>query len=197
MTEQLRVLGISGGLRRKSFNTALLSAAGDLIPDGLTLDVFDLRDIPLFDADIEAEGFPPAVQDFRDRIRAADAILIATPEYNYSISGVLKNAIDWASRDELVEDVPDAESPLDQKPVAIMGAGGRLGTVRAQAHFRAIALHNSMRVMIDPEVFVSRPSNKFNKEGHLTDERTREHLRRFLAAIPDWVRTWQQSPVGS
>ena len=197
MIEQVRLLGISGSLRRSSFNSALLNEAVGLLPSGSTLEIFGLHDIPLFDADVEARGFPRAVQEFRDRIRASDALLVATPEYNYSISGVLKNAIDWASRSEVVEGIHDRESPLDEMPVAVMGAGGRLGTVRAQAHFRAIALHNSMRVMIDPEVFVSRPSNKFDANGRLTDERTRERLRRFLAAIPDWVSMWQESPVVS
>ncbi len=193
----MRLLGISGSLRGRSFNTALLHEAMDLLPEGLTLEVFELHDVPLFNADVEARGFPPAVQAFRERIRAADALLVAAPEYNYSITGVLKNAIDWASRGEESEDGSDLGSPLDEKPVAVMGAGGRLGTVRAQAHFRQIALHNSMRVMIDPELFVPRPWSKFDEDGRLIHERTRERLGRFLAAIPDWVRIWQAPPVTS
>ncbi|MCY3801327.1 MAG: NAD(P)H-dependent oxidoreductase [Chloroflexi bacterium] len=193
----MRLLGISGSLRRGSFNTALLNEATDLLPEDLTLEVFPLHDIPLFNSDVEARGFPPAVQAFRQRIRAADGLLFAAPEYNYSITGVLKNAIDWASRGENTDDGADLGSPLDEKPVAVMGAGGRLGTVRAQAHFRQIALHNSMRVMIDPELFVPRPWSKFDEDGRLVHERTRERLRKFLAAIPAWVRMWQANPIGS
>ena len=184
-------------MRRSSFNTALLNEASGLLPEGLTLEVFGLHDVPLYNADVEARGFPTAVQAFRERIRAADALLFAAPEYNYSITGVLKNAIDWASRGEESDDGSDLGSPIDEKPVAVMGAGGRLGTVRAQAHFRQIALHNSMRVMIDPELFVPRPWSKFDEHGRLVHERTRERLRAFLAAIPDWIRTWRASPVGS
>lgn len=193
----MRLLGISGSLRGGSYNTALLNEAMDLLPEDLTLEVFGLHDIPLFNSDVEARGFPPGVQVFRDKIRAADGLLFAAPEYNYSITGVLKNAIDWASRGEKSEDGADLGSPLDEKPVAVMGAGGRLGTVRAQAHFRQIALHNSMRVMIDPELFVPRPWSKFDEDGRLVHLRTRERLRRFLAAIPAWVRMWQANPIGS
>ena len=197
MGENVRLLGISGSLRRDSFNSALLREAGHLLPDGVTLEIFNLKNIPLFDRDLEAIGIPNPVRHFRERIRSVDALLIATPEYNYSVTGVLKNAIDWASRDESGDGVLDSGSPLDEKPAAIMGAGGRMGTVRAQAHLREIALHNSMRVMIDPEVFVSRPHSKFDENGRLTHERTREQLRALLAAIPDWVRMWQTSSVRS
>ena len=141
----MRLLGISGSLRRDSFNSALLREAGHLLPDGVTLEIFNLKNIPLFDRDLEAIGIPNPVRHFRERIRSVDALLIATPEYNYSVTGVLKNAIDWASRDESGDGVLDSGSPLDEKPAAIMGAGGRMGTVRAQAHLREIALHNSMR----------------------------------------------------
>ena len=177
--QPVRVLGISGSLRRGSYNTGLLRAAADLLPEGMSLELFDLREVPLFDADLESDGFPPPVQRLRERIGAADGLLIAAPEYNYSVSGVLKNAIDWASR-------PPA-SPLDGKPLAMMGAGGRSGTLRAQTHLREIALHNSMRVLIDPEVFVPFARRKFNDEGELTDPKIRERISEMLTAFRDWI----------
>jgi len=129
----VHVLGISGSLRKASYNTALLRPASELLPRGMTLEVFDLSSIPLYNDDVRALGFPKPVQEFRSRIAAADALLIATPEYNFSIPGVLKNAIDWASRP------PDP--PLDGKPLAIMGAStGNFGTVRAQMHLRQVCV---------------------------------------------------------
>jgi chromate reductase, NAD(P)H dehydrogenase (quinone) len=130
-TQGIRVLGISGSLRRGSFNTAALRAARELVPTGMELEIYEgLREIPPYDDDLrQGQGYPPAVAELRARIKAADALLIATPEYNYSVPGVLKNAIDWASR--------PPEQPFDGKPIAIMGASpGALGTARAQYHLR-------------------------------------------------------------
>ncbi len=181
MTTPIHVLGFAGSLRKGSYNRALLQAASELLPAGMSLEVFDLTPIPLYNADLEAAGEPEPVQQFKERIAAADALLIATPEYNYSIPGVLKNALDWASH-------PARSSPLNGKPVAILGAGGMFGTVRAQQHLRLIAVHNDMRVLNKPEVYISRPREKFDADGRLTDEPTRERIRTLLQALADWTR---------
>jgi chromate reductase len=177
----IRVLGVAGSLRRGSYNRALLRAAAELLPEGVTLEVFDLSPIPLYNADVEAEGFPAAVRSFRERIAAADALLIATPEYNYSIPGVLKNAIDWASR--------PPEPPLARKPVAVIGASdGGFGTVRSQLHLRQVFVSTNMIPMQKPEVLVSRADQKIDSSGRLTDEKVRGAIRDFLAAFAVWTR---------
>ena len=181
MASPVHILGFSGSLRRGSFNTALLRAAFQLLPPDATLETFDLAPIPLYNADVEAAGFPEPVVRFKQRITAADALLIATPEYNYSISGVLKNAIDWASR-------PPKDSPLSGKPVAFMGAGGLLGTARAQYHLRQVCVFTNMLPVNRPEVFVMRASEKFDAEGNLTDEMYRELIRALLVSLADWTR---------
>jgi chromate reductase len=180
MADEVVVAGIAGSLRRSSFNAALLREAQALAPADLRLDIVGLAELPLYNRDLEDDGVPAPVEEFRQALATADGLMIATPEYNYSIPGVLKNAIDWASRP------PD--SPLDGKPTAIMGAGGRFGTVRAQMHLREIALHNSMRVMIDPEVFVAGAWGAFDDQGRLTDERLRERVRQLMAAFREFVR---------
>jgi len=183
MTSSLHVLGISGSLRRGSYNTALLRAARELLPAGVTLEVFDLAPIPLYDGDVEAAGFPAPVQAMKARIAAADALLIATPEYNYSFPGVLKNAIDWASR-------PGRESPLSGKPLALLGAStGAMGTVRAQGHLRQVAAAVNMLPLNRPEVFVARAAEKFDASGNLVDEQTRQALRALLEALATWARS--------
>ncbi|MFQ5596069.1 MAG: NADPH-dependent FMN reductase [Anaerolineae bacterium] len=181
MTTSIHVLGFAGSLRKGSYNRAILRAASELLPAGMSLEIFDLSPIPLYNADVEAMGEPEPVQEFKARIRAADALLIATPEYNYSITGVLKNALDWASH-------PSKNSPLNRKPVAIMGAGGTFGTVRAQQHLRLIAVHNDMRVLNKPEVYISRPGEKFDGDGHLADEPTRRRILALLEALAAWTR---------
>jgi chromate reductase len=180
MSEYVHVLGISGSLRKKSYNTALLRAAAELAPPGMTVEIFDLGPIPLFNADLEAD-LPTTVQHFKRQIAAADALLIAAPEYNYSITGVLKNAIDWASR-------PRDKSPLNGKPLAIMGAGGRFGTVRAQAHLRYIVSHNGMLALPKPELMIERAWEHFDAEGNLTTEAARAQLRDLLSALLLWTR---------
>lgn len=180
MTRPVHVLGFSGSLRRGSLNTALLRAASELLPDGMTLEIHDLAAIPLYNGDVEASGVPAPVQAFKERIAAADALLIATPEYNYSISGVLKNALDWASRP-----VP---SPMSGKPLAIAGAGGRFGTVRAQLHLRQIAVYLNLLPLNKPELMIPLAWEKFDAEGRLTDEPTRTALRDLLVALGDWTR---------
>jgi chromate reductase len=179
-TTPIHVLGISGSLRRGSYNTGLLYAAAELLPEHMRLEVFDLAPIPMFNQDLEME-VPEPVRALKAHVAAADALLIATPEYNYSISGVLKNAIDWASR-------PRKETPLQGKPLAIIGAGGRFGTARAQMHLRQIAVHLDMHALNRPELLVPFASEKFNADGRLVDAPTREQLAAVLEALAAWTR---------
>lgn len=145
------------------------------------MEIFDLAAIPLYNDDLEAAGLPEAVREFKARIASASALLIATPEYNYSVPGVLKNAIDWALR------LPK-DSPLNGKPVAMMGAGGMLGTVRAQMHLRQILLHNGTFVLNKPEVYIARVFEKFDGSGKLIDEAVRQRVRELLEALAAWTR---------
>jgi chromate reductase len=175
-TRTLRVLGISGSLRRRSYNTAALHVAAAEMPEDMTLEIAEIGDLPLYNPDDErAHGFPEPVQRLRRQVAAADALLVATTEYNYSVTGALKNAIDWLSR--------PPEPPVTLKPTAILGAGGRLGTARAQHHFRDIARHNDLRLVQKPEVFISEPWQKFDDDLELTDERTRGQIRRLVLAL--------------
>lgn len=183
MSDRVRVLGISGSLRQASFNTALLRTAIDLAPSGVEIEVADIRDIPLYDEDLRAKGLPEAVERFRERIAQADGILIATPEYNFSLPGVLKNAIDWASR--------PPNQPFAGKPLGIMGASGGLsGTMRAQYHLRQVAVFVDMHVMNKPEVFVRSAGEKI-AEGRITDEATRKVVGDFMVAYEKWVRRFK------
>ena len=178
-----RILGIPGSLRKGSFNRGLIRAAQELAPDGVEIELYDLSEIPLYNGDVEAQGVPAPVQHFADKIRAADALLIATPEYNYSIPGVLKNAIDWASR-------PTVKNPLKHKPVALMGAsGGTFGTARSQLAMRqvlgsAIEAHT----MIKPELLITQAGQKFDSDGNLTDEDIRERLAALIEALVAWSK---------
>lgn len=176
----MRVLGLSGSLRERSFNTALLRVADAAAPEGMTIDVRTLEGIPLYDEDVRQTGEPPAVGALKDAVRGADALLIATPEYNFGIPGVLKNAIDWVSR-------PPDESPFVDKPVAVMGAGGVLGTVRAQDELKLILSTMGALVLGRPALRVERASTKFDAEGRLTDGEARERLGHFLAALREWT----------
>ena len=176
----IHVLEFSGSLRKASFNAGLLRAAGELLPEGMTLERFDLHPIPLYNADIDGDNPPEPVREFKNRIAAADALLIVTPEYNYSVSGVLKNAIDWASR-------PPKTSPLDGKPLAMMGAGGVMGTLRAQTHLRQILQFNGTLPLQKPEVYVARAWEKFDADGNLIDAETRKQVRALLEALRVWV----------
>lgn len=179
MTETIRIFAISGSLRSGSFNTALLRAAQELAPEGVALEVADLSEIPLYNEDVREKGYPPPVQVLRDGIRDADAVLIATPEYNYSIPGVLKNAIDWASR--------PPEQPFNGKPVGIMGASpGRIGTARAQYHLRQCFVFLNATVLNKPEVMVGGATQVF-KDGMLVDKQTREFVADLLKALKEAV----------
>jgi chromate reductase, NAD(P)H dehydrogenase (quinone) len=180
MTKPIHVLALSGSLRQDSHNTAALHAAAELAPAGMTIQLYDLAAIPLYNEDVRAAGEPAAVRDLRAAIAAADAVLIATPEYNYSIPGVLKNAIDWVSR-------PPAP-PLHDKPVAIMGASGSgFGTVRAQLHLRQILAWTNAHPLNRPEVHIARAGEKFDAAGRLTDEATRESIAALLQALAAWT----------
>jgi chromate reductase len=182
----IHILGISGSLRRTSYNTALLHAAADLLPAGATLEILTLAEIPLFNQD-EETPLPPAVRAFKDLIAAADAVIFATPEYNASLPGVLKNAIDWASRP------PDRV--LDGKLAAIIGAStGQFGTLRAQLHLRQILSHINMQVVNKPEVYVMQAKSKFDADGRLTDETTRNFIRELLVNLVNMAAQRKDSP---
>ncbi len=176
----MNILGISGSLRKGSFNTAALRAARELTPGGVAIEIAELSEIPLYNDDVRVRGFPPAVERFRDRIRAADALLFAVAEYNYSVSGVMKNAIDWASRP------PD--QPFAGKPAAIMGAsGGPAGTARAQYHLRQIGVFVDLKFVNKPEVMIGVAQDRFDAEGKLIHEPTREIIRKLLVSLADWT----------
>ncbi|HEX7049084.1 MAG TPA: NAD(P)H-dependent oxidoreductase [Longimicrobiales bacterium] len=179
----IHVLGIAGSLRERSLNRFLLDAARTLAPRGMSIEPFDLAGIPLYNADLDADGRRPAdVERFKRAITDADALLIATPEYNYGVPGVLKNAIDWASR-------PSFRSPLAGKPAAIMGAsGGAIGTARAQEQLKLTLLATLAPVLPHPAVTVARAREKFNADGDLVDAATRDLLAGFLNEFAAWVR---------
>jgi chromate reductase len=181
MNDPLVILGFAGSLRQGSYNRATLRAARELTPEGSRIDTFEIDDLPGFNQDKEKD--PPArVIEMKQRIRAADAILFVTPEYNYSVPGVLKNAIDWASR-------PYGDSAWDKKPVAIMGASvGSLGTARAQYHLRQIFVFLNMYPVNQPEVMISSAHERFDKEGNLTDEQSKKLIRKLLEELVDWTR---------
>lgn len=189
MAEHFRILGIAGSLRKGSYNRATLLAAAQLVPEEVTLEIFDLDGIPPYNQDEEAH--PPArVVEFKARIRAADAILFVTPEYNYSIPGVLKNAIDWASR-------PYGDSAWDGKPVAVMGATvGQMGTSRAQYHLRQVFVFTNMHPLNQPEVMIADAARRFDERGNLTDDRTKESIRQLLAALVAWSRRLEKGTAG-
>ena len=185
MNKPIRILGIAGSLRRKSYNRAALRAAQALVPKDAVLDIIDLDGIPVFSED--DEGQPPAqVVEFKKRIREADAILLVTPEYNYSIPGGLKNAIDWASR-------PYGDSAWTGKPAALMGASiGRLGTARAQYHLRQVFVFLNVYAVNQPEVMIGNAADQFDAEGNLTNETTKDLIRQLLDNLVRWARTLQQ-----
>ena len=177
----MKILAISGSLRSASHNTSLLRAAQELAPEGMEIRAFDITPIPLYNGDVEARGDPEPVTALKAAIREADALLIATPEYNYGVPGVLKNAIDWASR-------PPDKTPLRGKPAAIMGTSpGPHGTVRAQLQLRQTFVFTQTPALLAPEVLIARAHEKFDKEGGLTDEATRGYVRKLLEALRDWT----------
>jgi chromate reductase len=185
LTEKVQVLGIAGSLRQGSYNRALLRAAQELAPEEMEIQIFDnetLTMIPPYDEDTRLQGEPETVEIMKQEISASDALLFAIPEYNHAMSGVLKNAIDWVSR-------PSNGSPLDGKPIAIMGASiGKSGTARAQMNFRQLCVFTNMLPLNKPQVQVSRAAEKFDKNGRLTDEKTRLYVSKLTEALLAWAR---------
>jgi chromate reductase len=177
----LTIVGFAGSLRRASYNRALLRAAQDLAPERMRIEIHDLAGVPLFNEDVEAEGVPQAVTDLRNAIAAADGLLIAVPEYNHGVPGVLKNAIDWLSR-------PPRKSVLGGKPTALMGASpGTTGTARGQSQLRQSFVFTNTPAMLQPEVLVGRAHERFDAEGNLTDEKVRSYLKMFLEHFEEWI----------
>ena len=180
MSKTITVFGFAGSLRRGSYNKALLRAAVELVPKGAKLEIFDLEGIPLFNQDLE-NRMPKRVKEFKARIKAADAILIATPEHNYSIPGILKNAIDWASR-------PYGDNSFEAKPVAVMSAStGMLGGARAQYHLRQVFVFLNMHPVNRPEVIVAFADEKIDDNGKVVDKPTREKIKQLLAELVRWT----------
>ncbi len=180
MSEKIKILAFAGSLRKGSYNKALIRAAVEVAPENVAVEVFDLEGIPPFNQEFEANP-PQRVKEFKDKIKEADALLIATPEYNYSVPGVLKNALDSASR-------PRADTPLEGKPVAIMSASsGRLGGARAQYHLRQSFVFLNMHAVNRPEVMLSDASHNVDANGNVTNEQTRQLIRQLLEALAIWT----------
>jgi chromate reductase, NAD(P)H dehydrogenase (quinone) len=176
------LLGIAGSLRQGSYNRGLLRAAAEVLPPGVTFAIHPIDEIPHFNQDVLALGDPPAVRSLKEGIASADALLIATPENNYSIPGVLKNAIDWASR-------PNKTSVLKGKPIGIIGAStGEGGTVRAQLALRQVFVLTNSLVMIQPELRVPYAAQKFDEDGNLVDGEIRARLASFITSLVEWAR---------
>jgi len=187
MEEPVKILGFVGSLRKGSYNKALMRAALELLPEDATLEVFDLDGIPPFNQDLENQP-PQVVKEFKAKIKKADALLIASPEYNYSIPGVLKNAIDWASR-------PYGDNAFEGKPVAIMSASvGRLGGARAQYHLRQSFIFLNMHPLNRPEVMMPFAQEHVDENGNLADETTRQLIRQLLEALVQWTRKLKEKP---
>ena len=177
----LRVLGISGSLRRASYNSGLLRAAQEIAPERMEISIFDIKDLPFYNGDVEAQGDPASVIALKSAIRDADAVLFATPEYNWGSSAALKNAIDWASRDR-------EQGSLMGKPTTIIGAGGRAGTARAQMQLQETLAETGSVVMVKPGVLVQAFSPmRFDSEGNVIDDETKELLRRHLDKFTNWI----------
>ncbi|ANB17017.1 NADPH-dependent FMN reductase [Dokdonella koreensis] len=177
MSDPVRVVGVVASLRQGSYNRLLMRAAQEALPPGMQLELAEIADIPFYDGDVEAAGLPAPVQRFKAQIRAADALLIATPEYNYAIPGLLKNALDWASR-------PAGQSALAGKAMAVIGAStGVLGTARAQMQLRQLALGLDVQVANRPEVLLGHAASKFDAQGRLTDETARTLLGNLLLTL--------------
>jgi chromate reductase, NAD(P)H dehydrogenase (quinone) len=181
MKNMTNILGFAGSLRKGSYNRALLRAAAELTPEDAGLEIFDLEGIPPFNQDLEV-SVPEKVKEFKSKIKAAEAILIVTPEHNYSVPGVLKNAIDWASR-------PYGDNSFDGKPAAIMSAStGMLGGARAQYHLRQTLVFLNMHPVNKPEVFITFAAQKFNEQGTLTDEKAKEVISTLLKTLVTWSK---------
>ena len=174
------ILGLVGSLRKESFNKKLMISVRKYLPKDIKLEIFGLGEIPIFNQDLE-NNMPLAVKHLKEKIKIADGVLISTPEYNYSFSGVIKNAIDWSSR-------PVDDNPWNKKPVAIMGASiSGFGTVRAQMHLRQVFVYLNGRVMNKPEFFLSLAQTKFDEKGELNDSESQKRLVDFLKGFKDFI----------
>lgn len=183
----LRVIGIAGSLRRASYNRALLCAAQQLAPRSLRIDIEELNDVPMFNADLDGASPPEAVARLRRAVQAADGLLLVTPEYNHGVPGVMKNVVDWLSQ-------PLRESVLDGKPTALMGAStGLAGTARGQAQLRQAFVLTNTPAMLRPEVLVGRAQDKFDPTGRLMDEGTRIFVAGFLEQFAGWIHRQQRA----
>jgi chromate reductase len=186
MDRKISILGFAGSLRKGSYNKALIRAAQELVPEDANLEIFDLEGIPPFNQDHEQTP-PEKVREFKQKIRKADAILIATPEYNYSVPGMLKNAMDWASR-------PFGDNAFEGKPVGIMSASiGMLGGSRAQYQLRQVFVFMDMHPLNRPEVIVPFAQEKVGQDGNLKDDKTRQKIRELMEALVKWTRKLQAS----
>lgn len=181
MSDTIHILGLAGSLRQKSFNRALLKEAAQLTPDGAEIEIFELEGIPGFNQD-EENNPPQKVKDLKQKVSAADAILFVTPEYNYSVSGVLKNAIDWASR-------PYGDNSFAKKPAAVMGASiSMLGTARAQYHLRQMFVFLDVHPVNQPEVMVANATENFDEDGNLNDDTSKDLIRKLLQNLVVWTK---------
>ena len=185
-----RILAVAGSLRRDSYNRGLLRAAQEVAPDWVEVQFFDIGQLPFFNEDVEAAGDPEPVRRFKDAINTSNAVLIATPEYNGSVPGVLANAIDWASR-------PPGRSVLRNKPVAVMGAVlGQSGSANAQAVLRGVLSRIGAVVVPDPQVLVPRASRLFDEQADLRDEGMREEILHLVEEVAHWCQRVQpEEPV--
>ena len=180
MSAMLNALGISGSLRKKSTNSGLLRSAQQLAPAELKIEIADISDVPLYNADVAAEGKPPSVERIVAEIAAADALVLACPEYNYSVSPALKNVLDWASREP-------GNGALDGKPVAILGAGGRMASSRAQYHLRQSCVFLNLHPLNKPEVFAHASGGSFDESGNLVDPKIRQLISDQMQALVKWT----------
>jgi chromate reductase len=189
-TARIRVVGLCGSLRSSSYNAMALGLAGDCMPADMTMEVLDWRELPALDADLLARGMPGAVASLVARIRSADAVLIATPEYNFSVPGMLKNTLDWVSRAE--------DQPFRRKPVAILSAAtGPLGGARVQYELRKILLFLDALVLTKPEIFIGQASSKFDPQGRCTDAPTRDFVTAQMVAFQQWCIETRVMQIGA
>jgi chromate reductase len=175
---KLDILAFSGSLRRGSYNAALLREAQQAAPDDVAIEIYDYSDIPLYNGDLETGAYPQAATRMKERVRKAGALIFAVPEYNYSIPGVLKNLIDWGSR-------PYGTNCWIGKPMAVLGTGGGMGTLRAQLHFRQIAYGMEMHLLLRPEILVVNAAQKFDADGKLTDDVARGMIAKMVTGLRD------------
>ncbi len=182
---EIRIVGFAGSLREQSYNRALLRAAKELAPPEMAIEIFDLREVPLYNGDVEAAGDPPAVAALRTAIRAADGVLMVTPEYNHGVPAVMKNAVDWCSR-------PPQNAVLAKKPVGLIGASpGATGSARGQSQLRQAFEFTNSYCMPQPEYLLFRAHEKIDADGRLTDQPSRVFLQKYLVAFAEWIRIFR------